>query len=121
MDTERHPFRRRLMTRARRLRREMTEPERRLWYALRDRRLAGWKFRRQQVIGPYILDFYCPAASLALEIDGESHADRGAEDLARQSWLIARGVRVVRLTNDEVLRDLPGVIEALVHVLGPRK
>src|SRR5271157_3985808 len=69
----------------------MTAPERLIWYALRDRRLAGWKFRRQVVIGPYIVDFYSHAASLVLEIDGDSHADRGASDRARQPGSRALG------------------------------
>ena len=80
-----------LIRRARQLRRDMTAPERLIWYALRDRRLAGCKFRRQVVIGPYIVDFYSHAASLVLEIDGDSHADRGASDRAREAWLEGLG------------------------------
>ncbi len=106
-----------LIQRARELRRNMTEPERRLWYALRDRRLAGWKFRRQAVFGPFILDFYSHVASLALEIDGDSHIERAASDRARQDWLEAQGVKVVRVANDEILQDLEAVIEGIAKVL----
>src|SRR5690348_11679826 len=74
-----------LIRRARRLRRESTAPERRLWYALRDHRLEGLKFRRQVVIGPYIVDFHSRAASLAIELDGDSHADQGPVDHGRQT------------------------------------
>jgi very-short-patch-repair endonuclease len=71
--------------RARELRREMTVPERVVWQALRDRRLAGWRFRRQAAIGPYIVDFYCHAARLVLEIDGLSHVGRGDEDASARN------------------------------------
>ena len=96
----------------------MTGPERLIWYALRDRRLAGWKFRRQVVIGPYIVDFYSHAASLLLEIDGDSHADRGASDRGREAWLEGLGLRVVRISNDEVLHGLEGVVEGIAEILG---
>ncbi len=106
-----------LIRRARQLRRHMTGPERLIWYALRDRRLAGWKFRRQVVIGPYIVDFYSHGASLVLEIDGNSHADRGASDRGREAWLEGLGLRV-RISNDEVLHGLEGVIEGIAEILG---
>jgi len=107
-----------LIRRARQLRRDMTGPERLIWYALRDRRLAGWKFPRQVVIGPYIVDFYSHAASLVLEIDGDSHADRGASDRGREAWLEGLGLRVVRISNDEVLHGLEGVVEGIAEILG---
>ncbi len=107
-----------LIRRARQLRRHMTGPERLIWYALRDPRLAGWKFRRQVVIGPYIVDFYSHAASLVLEIDGDSHAHRGASDRAREAWLEGLGLRVVRISNDEVLHGLEGLVEGIAEILG---
>src|SRR5271157_4355206 len=109
-----------LIRRARQLRRDMTAPERLIWYALRDRRLAGWKFPRQVVIGPYIVDFYSHAASLVLEIDGDSHADRGASDRGREAWLEGLGLRVVRISNDEVLHGLEGVVEGIADTRLPR-
>jgi very-short-patch-repair endonuclease len=95
----------------------MTGPERRLWYALRDRRLAGFKFRRQVVIGPFIVDFYHHDAGLVIEIDGESHADRGEADRERQAWLESRKLRVLRFTNDDILHDLENVLVAIASAL----
>jgi very-short-patch-repair endonuclease len=83
----------RTFERARELRRQMSLPEVVLWQALRNVRLAGLRFRRQHPIGPYILDFYCPAAHLALEVDGFAH-DSIAEayrDERRQAWLAQQG------------------------------
>ncbi|MFO0888644.1 MAG: DUF559 domain-containing protein [Isosphaeraceae bacterium] len=117
MAGERPPDRDELNARAKRLRREMTVPEQRLWYALRDRRLAGWKFRRQVVFGPYIVDFYSHSARLVLEIDGDSHIERGAQDRSRQAWLEARGLHVLRVSNDDLLRDEQDVIEGIAAVL----
>ena len=74
---------------ARRLRREQTDVERKLWYALRDRRLGGWKFRRQQPVGSYIADFICFEAKLIVELDGSQHAlpENAAAELARKTFL----------------------------------
>src|SRR5690349_19610617 len=88
---------------ARQLRRNMTQPERALWSLLRDRRLAKLKFRRQQPIGDYIVDFFCEAANLIVEIDGRSHDDRAGHDLRRQRWLESRSLRIMRVSNDDVL------------------
>jgi very-short-patch-repair endonuclease len=107
-----------MIRRARQLRRDMTGPECRLWYALRDRRVVGSKFRRQVVIGPYIVDFYNHAARLVVELDGDSHADRGASDRAREAWLEAQGLRVIRISNDDVLHDLEGAVEGIANALG---
>ena len=81
--------------RARELRRAMSLPEIVLWQALRKGRLAGLRFRRQHPIGPYILDFYCPSARLAVEVDGFAHdsAARVRHDDNRQAWLAQRGIR----------------------------
>jgi very-short-patch-repair endonuclease len=103
--------------RARQLRREMTLPERSLWYALRDRRLAAWKFRRQSPIGPYIVDFFCHAAGLALEVDGRSHDDRYEADRTRQAELEARGLRVLRVSNDDVFFHVEDVLNAILGAL----
>ncbi|MET3473133.1 very-short-patch-repair endonuclease [Novosphingobium sp. 1529] len=91
---------------ARRLRRAMSLPEVLLWQALR-RRQGGVKLRRQHPIGPYILDFWCSAARLAIEVDGKAHdmGDRAQHDMRRDAWLATQGVEVLRLPAVEVLRD----------------
>jgi len=93
--------------RARTLRREMTLPEVLLWQALRRRQLDGLLFRRQHPVGPYVLDFYCPAHGLAIEVDGAAHdgADRAARDRRRDAWLGAQGIRVVRFPAVDILRE----------------
>lgn len=96
--------------RARALRRDMTGPERHLWQHLRSRQLDGLKFRRQYPLGPFVLDFYCAEASLAVEVDGESHVGCGEADAARDRWLREQGVRVIRVTNDDVLRETEAVL-----------
>jgi very-short-patch-repair endonuclease len=94
-------------SRAGKLRREMNLPEIVLWQALRKRRLAGLRFRRQHPIGPYILDFYCPSARLAVEVDGFAHdtAARARHGEDRQAWLAQRRVTVLRIRASDVLRD----------------
>jgi len=96
--------------RARELRRNMTQPERALWRLLLDRRLAVLKFRRQQPVGDYIVDFFCEAANLIVELDGRSHDDRAGYDLRRQQWLESHGLRIMRISNDDVLRDSEAVV-----------
>ena len=98
---------------ARDLRQTMTEAERRMWFALRDRRLCGLKFRRQVPLGRYIADFYCAEAKLILELDGGQHSpDR---DAARDHWLHAQGFRLIRLWNTDVLGNLPGVLQLIAQ------
>jgi very-short-patch-repair endonuclease len=94
-------------SRARALRRQMSLPEVVLWQALRKGRLSGLRLRRQHPIGPYILDFYCPSARLAIEVDGFAHDTAAAarNDERRQAWLAGRGVTVLRFRADEVLHD----------------
>ncbi|AZO20751.1 endonuclease domain-containing protein [Mesorhizobium sp. M1E.F.Ca.ET.045.02.1.1] len=98
---------------ARSLRREMTEAENKLWQELRDRRLDRIKFRRQAPIGKYVADFVCPEARLIIEIDGSQHAD-SESDLARGAELKARGFRVLRFWNDDVLKDLDSVCDTII-------
>jgi very-short-patch-repair endonuclease len=83
----------------------MTPAERKLWVLLRDGRLDGHKFRRQQVLGGFIVDFYCHEAGLAIEVDGEVHLAQKEYDTERDRALAALGVRVRRLANDQVLTD----------------
>lgn len=103
--------------RARELRREMTLPEVVLWQALRKGLLAGLRFRRQHPFGPYILDFYCAAARLAVEIDGMAHdaVVQVQHDERRRQWLAESGIAVLRIVASDVLRDdkLEGVLIAI--------
>ncbi|MGF1527137.1 MAG: endonuclease domain-containing protein [Candidatus Competibacterales bacterium] len=89
----------------RRLRREATPAEAVLWDCLRDRRCRGFKFRRQVPVGPYIVDFLCPAAKLAVELDGNHHREpeQRVYDQLRDQYLNQRGLDVVRIANDEVI------------------
>jgi len=102
---------------AKRLRREMSLPEVLLWRELR-KRPAGFKFRRQHPAGPYVLDFYCDAVRLAVEVDGQAHGhgDRPERDMQRDAWLAARQVRTVRIAAADVLNDLEAVVRHLVEV-----
>jgi very-short-patch-repair endonuclease len=99
-------------------RREMTVPERHLWRALRDRRLVGIKFLRQYPIDPYIVDFVCREKDLIIEVDGDSHADRCESDAARQRFLESLGYRVLRVSNDEVMSNLEGVLIVIAEAAG---
>ncbi|MEN3009753.1 MAG: endonuclease domain-containing protein [Candidatus Bipolaricaulaceae bacterium] len=107
---------------ARRLRREMTPAERLLWYHLRDRRLAGFKFRRQVPLGPYIVDFLCAEKRVVVEIDGGGHnlPDERAQDLERTRFLEAHGYRVLRFWNNEVLGNLEGVLSVILEACRSR-
>ena len=91
----------------------MTDAERRLWAALRNRRLADLKFRRQVPLGRYVLDFYCEDARLAVEVDGSQHAQRVAYDEARTLWLASKRIRTVRVWNNDVIQNLAGVLEII--------
>lgn len=97
---------------ARRLRRQMSAPEAKLWAALRRGGLDGLKFRRQHPIGRCVLDFYCPAVRLAVEVDGYEHCiDGGPErDLARDRWLLMQGVRTLRIPAQEVMASVDGAL-----------
>jgi very-short-patch-repair endonuclease len=88
----------------------MTLAERTLWRVLRRNELGGFHFRRQQVIEGFIVDFYCDAAKLAIEVDGGVHDERGEYDEVRREAIARRGVRVVRISNG-ALRDIEAVIE----------
>jgi very-short-patch-repair endonuclease len=87
---------------ARKLRRKQTLAERVLWILLRDRDLAHYKFRRQQPIGPYFADFVCARHKLVIECDGVTHDGRERFDLARDDYLVSRGYRVLRYTDERV-------------------
>ncbi|MGH8225337.1 MAG: endonuclease domain-containing protein [Gammaproteobacteria bacterium] len=105
-------------TEARQLRRNTTDAENRLWYYLRAGRLAGLKFRRQHPVPPYILDFYCDAAKLVVELDGSQHDAR--IDLTRTRTLERRGLKVIRFWDNDVLRDTRSVLEVILSVAQAR-
>jgi very-short-patch-repair endonuclease len=103
--------------RARALRKNPTEAERSLWKHLRLRQLHGHKFRRQQPLGRYIVDFVCFEKKLIIEVDGGQHAERFPSDAARMAWLEARGFRVLRFWNHDVLGYIEAVKEAIREAL----
>jgi very-short-patch-repair endonuclease len=105
---------------ARALRRNATDAESRLWTALRDRRLAGYKFRRQHPIGPFIADFACMTHRLVIEADGGQHDANAAADARRTAWLAPRGWRVLRFWNNDILANTEGVIETILAALRAR-
>lgn len=102
------------------LRNNATTCERLLWRRLKGSRLGSHKFRRQQGIGPYIVDFYCPAAKLVVELDGSSHhePEQVEHDQVRTAYLTTLGLRVMRFGNEQVRENLDGVVAALETVLG---
>jgi 2-isopropylmalate synthase len=102
--------------RARALRACMTNAERKLWFALRDRRFASFKFRRQVPVGPFIADFVCYDARIVIEVDGGQHAD-SAVDRRRDNWFGAKGFLVLRFWNNEVLSNLEGVLISILDTL----
>lgn len=99
--------------RARDLRRTMTDAERTLWRHLRAKRLENTKFRRQEPIGDFIVDFVSHGVNLVVEVDGGQHADRQAYDARRTEWLEDQGFTVLRFWNDEVLTETDSVLEAI--------
>jgi len=96
----------------------MTKVEWKLWSRLNRRQLAGFKFRRQAPIGPYVVDFYCPALRLVIEVDGPHHDETELEDAERDRWLKARGYRVLRFSADEVYDETDDVAETLYWEVG---
>ncbi len=104
---------------ARHLRSDMTDAERKLWSYLRRKQVHGLRFRRQQPIGPYVADFYCPAARLIVELDGGQHGEAGqrAYDEARTKWLESEGFHVLRIANVDFLRDRSSAIDWIWHAI----
>ncbi len=90
-----------------------------MWSVLRGRKFMGYKFRRQYGIGRYIIDFYCPALQLAVEIDGASHTWPGAaeRDHIRQQWIEKQGITVVRFLSSDVMKNLDGAVQRLEEVV----
>jgi very-short-patch-repair endonuclease len=104
--------------RARAMRRDDTDAEARLWAMLRDRRLGGWRWKRQVPLKPYIADFLCPEAKLIVEVDGGQHGERIAYDKRRTQHLMGLGYRVIRFWNSEVLTNRNGVCLTILDACG---
>src|SRR5207249_1581204 len=104
-----------ILARARDLRHPQMPMEVALWARRRDSQLAGYKFRRQHSIDRFIVDFYCAASQLIIEVDGESHTTQTEYDAARTEWLEACDYQVRRFTNDEVRLNLEGVLTTILQ------
>ncbi|OGY37326.1 MAG: hypothetical protein A3E36_02620 [Candidatus Andersenbacteria bacterium RIFCSPHIGHO2_12_FULL_45_11b] len=103
------------------LRKNMPEPERRLWYFIRKKQLNGYRFRRQQSFGRYVVDFYSAEAHLAIELDGDSHYTDEAQayDTERTEYLNNCGINVLRFTNTEIINNIDGVLSDIASNLPP--
>jgi very-short-patch-repair endonuclease len=110
------------LRRARELRRQQTAAEARLWNRLRGRRLAGFKFARQEPVGPFVADFVCRDARLVVKVDGATHSadEEVARDRKREAYLRSRGYRLVRVCNDDVYRKLDDVLATIIAALEGR-
>ena len=102
-----------MTAKARELRRNQTEAERALWLQVCNRRLEGNKFRRQQPIGPYVVDFVCFEKKVIIELDGGQHSEQIVYDTKRDAWLESQGYRVLRFWNNQLLGDIEAVLETL--------
>jgi very-short-patch-repair endonuclease len=104
------------------LRRNQTDAERFLWSRLRNRALAGHKFRRQVRLGGFIVDFVCFERQLVVELDGGQHAEcsHQIKDHARTAWLVSQGYRVLRFWNNEILDNIEGVLVTITEALHDR-
>ncbi len=113
------PYNRELKERSRQLRENMTPAERVLWARIRSRQIRGLQFHRQKPVGEYIVDFYCHRAMVVIEIDGSQHSSRevAEADKARDEYMAGLGLKVLRFTNDEVLKDIDGVAERITQSL----
>ncbi len=103
---------------ARKLRNNPTDAERALWQQLRLRQFGDYKFRRQQPLGPYIVDFVCLEKRLIVEVDGGQHGEHTVYDAKRNTWLEAQGFRVLRFWNHEILQQIEAVKETIARALG---
>lgn len=106
------------LVRAKRLRRDMTDAERKLWSALRNSQLNGAKFRRQQPIGPFVADFVCQERWLIVEADGGQHS-QSVTDTRRTAYLEGKGYRVLRFWNNDILTNPDGVAQVIAAALSP--
>lgn len=99
---------------ARDLRKNQTETEDKLWWLLRKKNILGIKFRRQHVISGFVLDFYCPAAKLGIELDGKVHLRQREYDEARQEVIENRGIKVMRFKNEEIINNSDFVLNTII-------
>ena len=108
---------------ARSFRKKATDAEKRLWSRLRNRKLAGLKFRRQHPLGDRSVDFFCADAKLAIELDGSGHLGelRQALDLDREIELYEKGIRILRFPNSEIFENLDGVLNSIIYAIEPEK
>src|SRR5438874_12486637 len=108
---------------ARRLRRNATRAEKRLWLRLRNRQLAGLKFRRQHPVRKRSVDFFCAEAKLAIELDGSGHSRHFGEtfDLDRELELYEQGIRLMHFQNKEIFENLDGVLNKIIYAVDPEK
>ena len=113
------PYNKNLKELARELRKNMTDAERRLWSKIRRKQLKEFQFYRQKNIGDYIVDFYCPAAKLIVEIDGGQHysEENIVKDEARDKFLSDLGFRVLRFSNSDVFKNIEGVVKEIYNHL----
>ena len=106
-----------LTARAKEMRKAPSEPEQRMWLALRAKRFACVKFRRQKAVGPYIVDFAARDPMVVIEIDGDTHAGRAAYDSYRTAFLESQGYRVVQFANADVMHNLDGVMSSIEQLV----
>ena len=108
---------------ARSFRKKPTDAEKRLWSCLRNRKLAGLRFRRQHPLADRSVDFFCADAKLAIELDGSGHLGelRQASDLDRELELYEKGIRILRFPNSEVFENLDGVLNSIIYAIEPEK
>ena len=104
---------------ARKLRKNQTEAEQWLWHHIRRKQILGVQFYRQKPIGPYIVDFYAPKAKLVIELDGSQHQqpEQAGQDTARDDYLGALGLTILRFDNQQALKETPAVLEITRRVL----
>lgn len=111
------PYNKELKTFARELRKNMTDGERLIWSKLRRRQIRGLQFYRQKIVGNYIVDFFCPAAKLVIEIDGGQHCTPGGigKDKIRDEYLGSLGLTVIRFHDSDVLKNIEGVLARILQ------
>ncbi|HEU0187177.1 MAG TPA: DUF559 domain-containing protein [Gallionellaceae bacterium] len=107
----------RAISRARKLRSNLTDAEQKLWYALRGKQLLQSRFRRQHPVGQYIADFACIEVKLIVEVDGGQHQECQSQDEVRSQFLQQHGWRVLRFWNHDVLQNLEGVLQVIAEQL----
>lgn len=114
------PYNQDLKKRSRDLRKNMTDAERKLWSVIRMKQINGLPFYRQKPIGNYIVDFYCPAAKLVIEVDGGQHYEEknAGYDRRRDEFLKSQGLSVIRFANLDVLKNIDGVVQAISGKIG---